>query len=71
MVRTPRQIRIAARVSQIEVAVAAGVSDRLVREYERDPHKVKDEERRARLACTYDRLAALPCVDLHGPQRAA
>ncbi len=63
--KSPREIRKAAGVSQIQVAVAAGVSEPTVRLYEANPEAVSSEKRRA-LDVAYEGLQ--PCVPARGLQ---
>lgn len=53
-----REARLTARMSQARTAVAAGVSEPLVRLYEANPDAVKDRHKRAALDAVYASFAA-------------
>ena len=53
-----REARLTARMSQARTAVAAGVSEPLVRLYEANPTAVKDRHTRAALDAVYASFAA-------------
>ena len=52
-----KEIRKNANVSQIRVAVAAGVAEPTVRLYEANPSALSDERKRARLDRVYANIA--------------
>lgn len=53
---TPREIRLAAGVSQIRVAVQTDTSEPTVRLYEANPSAIRTRSKRARLDAFYTRL---------------
>ena len=63
----PKEIRRAARVSQIQVAVRTGTSEPTVRLYEANQEAICDQRKRAALDAYYASLVALDSV---GPEAA-
>jgi hypothetical protein len=57
--KSPRAARKAAQESQVRTAVAAGVSEPLVRLYEANPQAIKDKRKRAALDAVYAGFASL------------